>query len=409
MPIYAYTGLTSQGRTVTGVIDADSPKTARVSLRRTGIFPTAVQEETSQQVTTTHTSSFIGSRGFNRVSAQELALLTRQFATLTRAGLPLTECLGTLIDQVEQTRLKRVLTHVRQQVREGRSLADALQAHPRVFSGIYVNMIRAGEESGTLEAVFARLADYSESQARLLRTVQSALTYPVIMIVVSFAILMFLLTYVVPQVTRIFTETGRPLPLATRILLDCSSFFANYWWSMLMVLAIGALVGVRFTRTPKGRAWYDHTLLRLPWVGRLFQRLNVARFARTLSTLLASGVPILTALDIVTHLLNNSVLRRAVEDARASVQEGESLAAPLRRSGLFPALLTQMVAVGERSGELESMLARAADAYDEEVTVALSQLTSLLGPLTILLMGGVILFIVLAILLPIFDLNQLVH
>jgi general secretion pathway protein F len=229
------------------------------------------------------------------------------------------------------------------------------------------------------------------------------------MIVVSIAILVFLLAYVVPQVTRIFADTGRPLPLATRILLGCSSFFANYWWSMLLFLAVGALVAVRLTRTPKGREWYDRTVLRLPWLGRLFQRLNVARFARTLSTLLASGVPILTALSIVTHLLNNSVLRRAVEDARTSVQEGESLAAPLRRSGLFPALLTQMIAVGERSGELEGMLSRAAEAYDEEVTVALSRLTSLLEPLTILLMGGVILFIVLAILLPIFDLNQLVH
>ena len=408
MPIYAYTGLTAQGRTVTGVIDADSPKTARVSLRRTGIFPTAVQEEHSQQATTTHTASSLTSRGFDRVSAQDLALLTRQFATLTRAGLPLIECLGTLIDQVEQTRLKRVLTHVRQQVREGRSLADALQAHPRVFSGIYVNMIRAGEESGTLEAVLVRLADYSESQARLLRTVQSALTYPIIMIVVSVAILVFLLTYVVPQVTRIFTESGRPLPLATRILLGCSSFFANYWWSMLLILAIGALVSVRLPVPPKAeRGTIARCYAYRGWT--MFQRLNVARFARTLSTLLASGVPILTALGIVTHLLNNSVLRRAVEDARASVQEGESLAAPLRRSGLFPALLTQMVAVGERSGELESMLARAADAYDEEVTVALSRLTSLLEPLTILLMGGVILFIVLAILLPIFDLNQLVH
>jgi general secretion pathway protein F len=270
-------------------------------------------------------------------------------------------------------------------------------------------MVRAGEESGTLEAVLARLADYSESQARLLRTVQSALTYPAIMIVVSLAILVFLLTYVVPQVTKIFTETGRPLPLATRILLSCSSFCADYWWSMLLVLAVGGLIIVRFTRTPKGREWYDRLLLRLPWMGRLVQRLNVARFARTLSTLLASGVPILTALGIVTHLLRNSLLRRAVEDARTGIQEGESLATPLRRCGLFPALLTQMVAVGERSGELEGMLARAADVYDEEVAVALSRLTSLLEPLTILLMGGIILFIVLAILLPIFDLNQLVH
>ena len=394
---------------MSGVIDADSPKTARVSLRRTGIFPTAVQEERTRQAIDMGATSRTGGFSFARVSAQDLALLTRQFATLIRAGLPLLECLGTLIEQVEQARLKRILTHVRQQVREGRSLADALQAHPRAFSGIYVNMVRAGEESGTIEAVLARLADYSESQARLVRTVQSALTYPVIMVVVSIAILVFLLTYVVPQVTRIFTDTGRPLPLATRILLGCSSFFADYWWSMLLFLAVVALIAVRLVHTPKGREWYDRTLLRLPWLGRLFQRLNVARFARTLSTLLASGVPILTALGVVTHLLSNSLLRSAVEDARTSVQEGESLAAPLRRSGLFPALLTQMIAVGERSGELEGMLSRAADAYDEEVKVALSRLTSLLEPLTILLMGGVILFIVLAILLPIFDLNQLVH
>jgi len=414
MPIYTYTGLTAQGRTVSGVIDADNPKSARLSLRRTGVFPTAVDEEQAQltaQPTTQAALPTTGSGGrlFERVSAQELALLTRQFATLAKAGLTLIECLGTLIEQMENARLKRVLTHVRQQVREGRSLADALQAHPRLFSNIYVNMIRAGEESGTLEVVLARLADYLESQARLLRTVQAALTYPLVMILVSVVILVFLLAYVVPQVTRIFTETGRVLPLATRILLGVSSFVSSYWWLVLLLAASGALLMTRLVRMPKGRAWYDRTLLRLPWVGRLIQRVGIARFSRTLSTLLASGVPILTALGIVTHLFSNSLLRRAVEEARASVQEGESLAAPLRRSGLFPALLTQMVAVGERSGELESMLARAADAYDEEVSAVLARLTSLLEPLTILVMGGVILFIVLAILLPIFDLNQLVH
>ncbi|MGE0820780.1 MAG: type II secretion system inner membrane protein GspF [Candidatus Binatia bacterium] len=409
MPVYTYTGLSSHGRTVSGVIDAESPKSARISLRRTGIFPTAIAEELSQRSLRETERAPKDSRLFERVSAQDLALLTRQFATLARAGLPLVECLSTLLDQVENVRLKRVLTHVRQQVREGRSLADALQVHPRIFSRIYVNMVRAGEESGTLEAVLLRLADYNESQARLLRTVQSALTYPIIMIMVSLAILMFLLTYVVPQVSRIFAETGRPLPLATRILLNCAAFLADYWWMLLLILALGGLVLARVVRTAKGREWYDRILLRLPWSGRFLQRLNVARFARTLSTLLASGVPILTGLGIVTHLVNNSVLRRAIEDAQTSVQEGESLAAPLRRSGLFPALLTQMIAVGERSGELEGMLARAADAYDEEVSVTLSRITTLLEPLTILVMGGIILFIVLAILLPIFDLNQLVH
>jgi general secretion pathway protein F len=314
-----------------------------------------------------------------------------------------------LIEQMENARLKRVLAHVRQQVREGRSLADAFQPHPRIFSSIYVNMVRAGEESGTLEIVLARLADYMESQARLLRTVQAALTYPLVMIVVSVVILMFLLAYVVPQVTHIFTETGRALPVATQLLLAVSSFVASYWWGVLLLGASGTLLIARLVRTPSGRAWWDRMLLRLPWVGRTIQRVSIARLSRTLSTLLASGVPILTALGIVSQLLKNSQLRRAVEEARASVQEGESLAAPLRRSGLFPALLTQMVAVGERSGELESMLARAADAYDEEVSAGLTRLTSLLEPLTILVMGGVILFIVLAILLPIFDLNQLVH
>jgi general secretion pathway protein F len=288
-------------------------------------------------------------------------------------------------------------------------LAEALQAHPRVFSDIYVNMVRAGEESGTLDTVLARLAEYSESQARLLRTVQAALTYPILMILVASAILIFLLAYVVPQVTRIFSDTGQTLPLATRILLGISSFVAKSWWMVLLVSAAGFLGGARLLRTPKGRAWYDRMLLRVPWVGRLLQRLSIARFARTLSTLLASGVPILTALGIVAHLVSNSLLRQALEEARASVQEGESLAAPLRRSGLFPALLIQLISVGERSGELEGMLSRAAEACDEEVTTALSRLTSLLEPLTILVMGGVVLFIVLAILLPIFELNQLVR
>jgi general secretion pathway protein F len=409
MPIYAYTGLTAQGRAVTGVIDADSPKGARLSLRRTGIFPTAIHEERTAPTTAAVGTTSDATGLFERVPARELALLTRQLATLTKAGLPLVECLGTLLEQVERAALKRVLSHIRQQVREGRALADALQAHPRVFSSIYINMVRAGEESGTLESVLARLADYSEAQARLLRTVQSALTYPLLMVVVSSVILFFLLAYVVPQVTRIFSETGQQLPLVTRVLIGCSSFLATYWWGFLVVGAGGVLTGLQVLKTPKGREWYDRSLLRLPWVGRLLQRLNVARMARTLSTLLASGVPLLAALGIVTHLINNTLLRRALEEARTSVQEGESLAAPLKRSGLFPPLLIQMIAVGERSGELEGLLTRAAEAYDEEVAASLSRLTSLLEPLTILVMGGVVLFIVLAILLPIFELNQLVR
>jgi general secretion pathway protein F len=409
MPIYAYTGLTAQGRAVTGVIDADSPKGARLLLRRTGIFPTALSEERATPTASPVSPESGVTRLFERVPARELALFTRQLATLTKAGLPLIECLSTLIEQMEHAALHRVLSHVRQQVREGRALADALQAHPRVFSSIYVNMVRAGEESGTLDTVLARLADYSEDQARLLRTVQSALTYPLLMVVVASAILLFLLAYVVPQVTRIFSETGQKLPVATRLLIGLSSTLADYWWLFLVIGASGMLIGARLLRTATGREWYDRLLLRLPWVGRLLQRLSVARVARTLGTLLASGVPLLSALGIVSHLVSNTLLRRALEEARASVQEGESLATPLKRCGLFPAMFIQMIIVGERSGELEELLGRAAEAYDEEVATALARLTSLLEPLTILVMGGVVLFIVLAILLPIFELNQLVH
>lgn len=409
MPVYVYKGLTAQGRTVTGVLDADSPTSARVSLRRSGIFPTTLDEEATRQTREASTSGVASSRLFERVPVQELALFTRQLATLISAGLPLVECLETLGEQVERAALKRVLAHVRQQVREGGSLADALQAHPRVFSSIYVNMIRSGEASGALATVLVRLAEYTEGQARLLRTVQSALTYPLLMVIVASAILVFLLAYVVPQVLQIFRDTGQQLPLATQALVLISSFLFEHWWE-LVALSAGGLFGFsRILRTNKGRAWWDNLLLGLPWVGRLIQRLNVARVSRTLGTLLASGVPILTALDIVTQLVSNTRLRRALAEARVSVQEGENLAGPLKRSRVFPGLFVQMVTVGERSGELEPMLQRAAEAYDEEVATALSRLTSILEPLTILVMGGVVLFIVLAILLPIFQLNQLVH
>jgi len=409
MPVYAYKGLTPQGRNVSGILDAESPTSARLSLRRSGIFPTSLSEETARRSQEDLLKGAETSRFFDHVPVQELALFTRQLATLIGAGLPLIECLETLGEQVERASLKRVLAHVRQQVREGSTLADALQGHPRVFSSIYVNMIRSGEASGALPAVLSRLAEYSEGQARLLRTVQSALTYPVLMVLVASAILVFLLAYVVPQVTQIFRDTGQKLPVTTQALITVSSFLSAYWWELAAINACGLLGFSRLLRTEKGRVWWDRFVLGSPWTGRLVQRLNVARVSRTLGTLLASGVPILTALDIVTQLVSNTRLRRALEEARTSVQEGESLALPLKRSGVFPGLFVQMVAVGERSGELEPMLHRAAEAYDEEVATALSRITSILEPLTILVMGGVVLFIVLAILLPIFQLNQLVH
>jgi general secretion pathway protein F len=404
MPLYAYRGLDAGGRAVGGIVDAESPRGARQKLRRTGVFPTDLSEE--RRAGSRNVAIF--ARRPERVPAAELAAITRQFSTLVAAGLPLVEALGALAEQAERPVLARTLAQVRQEVTEGGSLADALAQHPRLFAPLYVNMVRAGEASGALHVVLDRLADYTENQARLLGKVRSALTYPAIMLVLSGTILFFLLSYVVPKVTRIFQETHQQLPLPTRFLLGLSDFVAQWWWLLLLTIAGVAVGAMRWARTPAGRDRVDRWTLAVPYFGRLTQKLAVARFARTLSTLLASGIGLLPALDIVKSVVDNTVLTRAIEDARDAIREGQSIAPPLRESGLFPPLVIHMVAVGERSGQLEAMLGKAADTYDDEVENAVVALTTILEPIIIVFMGGVVLFIVLAILLPIFELNRIV-
>ncbi|MBP1684003.1 MAG: ral secretion pathway protein [Deltaproteobacteria bacterium] len=411
MPVYAYKGLSREGRAVSGIIDADTPKAARQKLRGGGIFPTDVTEEQRQTVrdAAATRAQFNVARFLERIKPQELALLTRQLSTLVGAGLPLVDCLSALIDQVESARIKRTLSHIREQVTEGTSLADALKSHPRIFSDLYVNMVRAGEASGALDLVLLRLADYTENYAALRDKVRSALTYPTLMAIVGSSILFFLLSYVVPKVTKIFSENKAALPLMTTVLLAISGFLQEYWWLVLGTI-IAVVVSIRVsTRTPAGRLRYDRYVLSIPYFGKLLKKVALARFARTLSTLLTSGITLMQSLDIVKNVVNNSVLSKAIEDARSSIREGQSIAPPLKRSGLFPAMLIHMIAVGEKSGELEQMLSKAADAYDNEVSSAVSALTSILEPMMILIGGGVVLFIVMAILLPIFELNQLVR
>ena len=404
MPLYAYRGLDAGGRSVGGVVDAESPRGARQKLRKTGVFPTDLNEERAAAPR----ANAVLSRRAERVPAAELAAITRQFSTLVAAGLPLVEALGALAEQAERPALSRILSQVRQEVTEGASLAEALGRHPRIFASLYVNMVRAGEASGALHVVLARLADYTENQARLLGKVRSALTYPAIMLLLSATILFFLLSYVVPKVTRIFQETHQQLPLPTRLLLGVSDFVAAWWWLLLLGIAAIAFGVARWAKTPAGRERVDQLTLAVPYFGRLAQKLAVARFARTLATLLASGIGLLPALDIVKSIVDNSVLTRAIEKARDAIREGQSIAPPLRESGLFPPLIVHMVAVGERSGQLEEMLGKAADAYDDEVENAVAALTTILEPLIIVFMGGVVLFIVLSILLPIFELNRIV-
>jgi general secretion pathway protein F len=269
-------------------------------------------------------------------------------------------------------------------------------------------MVRAGETSGTLEIVLERIADYTENQAKLRAKITSALTYPVIMLFVAIGIISFLFVAVVPKITRIFEEMKASLPLPTKILIAISSFVRDYWWLLFLVIGAGIYFTVKYIRSPAGRIKFDSLMLRAPVIGEITRMLAMARFSRTLSTLLRSGVPILQAMDIVKNILNNQILLSALEEARNSIREGESIAIPLKKSGQFPPLVIHMIAVGERSGQLEDMLNNVADTYDYQVEARLGALTSLLEPIMILSMGAVIFFMVISILLPILQLNEFI-
>ncbi len=404
MPVFAYRGLAANGRSVAGVVDADSVRTARGKLRERGIFPTDLAEE--EPVVKRSLSDYLPSFG-RRIPPSELSLLTRQLSSLLGAGVQLVDALAALADQSARPVTKRLLSQIRERVREGTSLGDALAAHPDTFSDLYIGMVRAGEAAGALEVVLDRIADFNESQAEFKAQVTHALTYPIIMVCVGSAIMFFLMGYVVPQVATIFQQNNAALPLPTVILITISNFISSYW--MLLLLAIVATIaGVMYAlSTKRGRRFYDTWLLRMPYIGATVTRVLCARFSRTLATMLQSGVQLLPALASVKHVITNALLADAVEESRTSIREGHGMTHPLSQSGLFPPLLIEMIRVGERTGEVESMLERVADTYEREVERSLNQLTTLLEPLMTLAMAGIILFMMLAILLPIFQLNQL--
>jgi general secretion pathway protein F len=346
--------------------------------------------------------------GFTGVSSQDLAIATRQLATLIAAGIPLVEGLTALVDQIEHPRLKRIMGVVKQKVNEGSSLADALAEHPKVFSALYVNMIRAGESSGALDVVLVRLADLTESQAQLRNKIIGAMLYPAIMVVVGIAIVGILFVVVIPKVTKIFDDMNVTLPWTTRILIGVSSFARDYWYLVLILVPAAVFGFRRFIRSPRGRQWWDRAQLRAPIFGELIRMLALSRFAKTLATLLASGVPLLTAMDIVRNIVNNSTLADVIDHARDAIREGESIAAPLKRSGQFPPLVYHMIAIGERSGQLEEMLQNVAKSYEAQVEMRVGALTSLLEPVMIVAMGGGVAFVVFSILMPIMQLNTFV-
>jgi general secretion pathway protein F len=408
VPVYAYRGVNRAGKKTRGHMDADSARGARTKLRRDGIYVTELTEGSATSAAPERGSASrfaIRLPSFQRISPLDLALATRQASTLLGAGIPLVESLRALTEQIENPRLKGVFGRLRLRVSEGASFADALAAS-RVFPDLYVSMVRAGEAGGALEQVLERLADYLESQVRLRNKVSSIRIYPAMMFLFACVVVGALVTVVLPQITELLASLDQPLPFYTRWIIAGSNFTRDYWWAILIVV-VGLVTGLRAAiRTERGRARYDRLRLRLPIVGRLARLLAISRFSRTLSTLLAGGIPITRALETAGAVSANTVIADVVAAARVSITEGASVAHPLRTSGEFPPLVTHMIEVGEQSGELEAMLGKVADTYEEQVETAVTRLTALLEPVLILIMVGIVLVIILATLVPLLQITS---
>ncbi len=413
MPVYQYKGYRNDGGAATGIIDAESPKVARVKLRKVGVFPTDMVEQglattaTSSTNTSGPTTPRIGRSP--ALSTTDVAMMTRQLATLLVAGLPLVEALGVMVDQTEKKSVKSLMADIREEIRGGASYSAVLERYPREFSQIYVHMVRAGEASGALDQILFRLAEFLEKQLALKHKVTNAVLYPALMLIVGVTVLFFLMTFVVPKITAVFTSLKQALPWPTVVLMSISHFLADYWAVILGVVGVTVWAARRAIKTEAGRLVADRWLLKMPLVGEVARMVSISRLTSTLATMLASGVQLLDAMDVAKRVMNNRVLEHAVEGARQNIREGETIAEPLKRSGEFPALVTHMIAVGERSGEMEEMLRRIGHIYDGEVDRVITRFTSLLEPIMILAMGILVFCIVVAILLPIFEMGQMVR
>ncbi len=420
MPVFEYKALNAAGKNVDGLKEADSPKTLRAVLRKEGIFLTDVVGQAEGSLKSNvkgkagatslgNTEINLRKLGGGSVDTDDIAVMTRQLATLLKAGVSLVEALSAMVDQVEKEKLKRILSDVKQRVNEGSSLGDALQHHVKVFGPLFVNMIRAGESSGALDAVLLRLAEFTEGQARLKQKIVGTMIYPAIMFVIGGGVLIMLMTVVVPKVTKIFDDMKVNLPWTTKLLIWASNFLQNYWFIVVPGFIGGAILLYRWTGSESGKPVWDRIVLKIPVFGPLVRQLSVARFSRTLATLLKSGVPLLNALDIVKNVITNSTMSAVIDTARDAIREGESIAAPLKKSGEFPPLVYHMVGIGERSGQLEDMLLNVADSYESSVNVRIGALTALLEPMMIVLMGAVIAFVAFSILMPILQMNSMVR
>lgn len=401
MALFDYHGYDSNGRKLSGSCEGSGQRAVMASLRQQGIFATEVVAAGSQT-----RQPLLSRWRAAQVPIEDLAIATRQLATLLSAGLALDEAVNTVAGQLERPQLAAAFNRVREAVVQGDALYLALASEDSIFPTIYISMVEVGENSGTLDQALANLADLLEEQARLRSRITAALAYPLLMALVGSGVLLFLVGYVLPKVTRMLVELDQVLPLPTRLLISASDLLHNYGWLLFSLLIVALLLARRWAGKEQGRLTLDRWRLKLPLVGRLNQLIATSRFSRTLSTLLGSGQPLLRALEITGKLLDNLILQRAIESAGRQVREGASLAEPLHKEKIFPPMLIQMIAVGEKSGELETMLRRVADTCDQQIEMSINRLLALLEPIMILLMGGAVGFIVLAILLPIFQASQ---
>jgi general secretion pathway protein F len=408
MPAFEYAALDSVGRKQKGILQGDSERQIRQKLREINLVPLSVVEVQADKMQSSTLQEKWRNLFQKKLSSADLTLFTRQLATLVSASMPVEEALRAVAEQTEKSHVKKTISAVHTRLLEGHSLAVALASFPKVFSALYRASIAAGEQTGHLDRVLIRLAEYTEKRQFIQQKIKQALIYPIIMLLISFSIIGFLLTYVVPKITQLFSDSGQLLPLSTRILLGINDFILQYGVILLVLLVLVIGIGNRLLKNPKMQFRWDTFLLKMPVLGKLIRLNNTAQFARTLGTLTAAGVPVLEAMRIATDVVINLPIRKSVKEATERVREGTAIYFSLKQTTYFNPMSIHLIASGENSGQLEAMLERMSEYQEQEITRAIEIGLSLFEPFLILFMGGIILFIVLAVLLPIFSLNQMV-
>lgn len=402
MAVFEFKGIDKNGKDIKGIRNSDTESQLKSLLSNEGVFVTSIKSV--KQKNNARKSSMFQ----KKVTSEDLSIMTKQLSVLIRSGITLVESLTALIDQTEDENFKMVLSQVKQEVNEGTAFADALRKHPKIFSNLYVSMIQAGESSGTLDIVLDRLSEFTVKQAKLKRKVISSLAYPVIMVFISVLVVGALFIFVIPKITALFIKMKATLPPITKFLIAISSFMASYWLLLVIFSVILVFFFKKWVATTNGRKKFDEYKLNMPIFGSIIRMNAVARFSTTLATLLKNGVPLLSAFKIVKNVVDNTVIQEAIEEASSAIKEGESIAKPLKKSGYFPAIVTHMIAIGEKSGQLEEMLENIGESYESQVENKLSALTTILEPIIIVMLGGVVLVVVMAIMVPLMKMNQLV-